>query len=104
MAFGRHRRLPIFEAGRRQMILSAGHHGAPPGENSRDGAIFAGGRDGLRQQSLAVIHATRPLQSHERTAFLTALEALFADRSDVGDGELGRTLRDLQRKHFRPPG
>ena len=55
-------------------------------------------------QSLAVIHATRPLQASERTAFLAALEALFAGRTEVGDGELGRTLRDLQRKHFRPPG
>ena len=56
------------------------------------------------QQSLAVIHATRPLQSHERTALLAALEAMLAGRSDVGDGELSRLLRELQRKHFHPPG
>jgi len=35
------------------------------------------------------------------------MAALFQDlimrRDEVGDGELGRTLRDLQRKHFRPP-
>jgi hypothetical protein len=55
-------------------------------------------------QELAVIHATRPLQANERTAFMNALEAHFAGRNDVGDGELHRSLRDLQRKYFRPPG
>jgi hypothetical protein len=32
-------------------------------------------------------------------------ETLLAWRSGyaMGDGELGRTLRDLQRKHFQPP-
>jgi hypothetical protein len=30
---------------------------------------------------------------------------LLAGRSDVGDGELHpRAFRDLQRKHFKPPG
>jgi hypothetical protein len=24
-------------------------------------------------------------------------------RDEVGDGELGRTLRDLQRRYFQPP-
>jgi hypothetical protein len=28
---------------------------------------------------------------------------LFAGRHNIGDGELNRMLRDLQRKHFRPP-
>ena len=28
---------------------------------------------------------------------------LFAGRHEIGDGELNRMLRDLQRKHFRPP-
>ena len=55
-------------------------------------------------QELAVTHAARPLPPTERTAFLAALEALFAGRNDVGDGELGRALRDPQRKYFRPPG
>ena len=55
-------------------------------------------------QEIAVIHVARPLQGHERAAFMAALETLFAGRNDVGDGELGRALRDLQRKHFRPPG
>jgi len=39
----------------------------------------------------------------ERAAFMAALEALFTGRSGVGDGELGRTLRDLQRQYFKPP-
>ena len=55
------------------------------------------------QQVIAVIHATRPLQPNERTAFLTALETLLVDRSDIGDGELFRALRDLQHKHFKSP-
>jgi hypothetical protein len=49
-------------------------------------------------QATAIVHATRPLQATERAAFLAALEVIFAGRSDVGDGELGRALRDLQRK------
>ena len=40
-------------------------------------------------QSIAIIHAARPLQPTERAAFLTALETLLAGRSDIGDGELG---------------
>ena len=54
-------------------------------------------------QTDAIIHATRPLQPSERAAFLAALVALFADRNEIGDGELGRALRDLQQQHFRPP-
>ena len=38
---------------------------------------------------LAIIHATRPLQPTERTAFLAALGAVFHGRHDVGDGECG---------------
>jgi hypothetical protein len=55
------------------------------------------------KQTDAIIHATRPLQPSERAAFLAALVALFADRNEIGDGELGRALRDLQQQHFRPP-
>jgi hypothetical protein len=55
-------------------------------------------------QEIAAINAARPLQPNERAAFMTALEAVFAGRNEIGDGELGRTLRDLQRKQFRPPG
>lgn len=55
------------------------------------------------QQSLAIINAARPLQPAERTAFTNALAALLAGRHEMGDGELFRALRDLQRKHLKPP-
>jgi len=55
-------------------------------------------------QQTAITHATRPLQQTERRALLAALEASFAGGTEIGNGELGRTLRELQRKHFRPPG
>ena len=55
------------------------------------------------QQELAVINAARPLAPIEQKAFLMALHGLLANRSEVGDGELSRLLRELQRKHFRPP-
>jgi len=54
-------------------------------------------------QTIAIIHATRPLQPEERSAFLAALTTWLADRADVGDGELGRALRDLQHEHFKAP-
>ena len=49
------------------------------------------------QQQIAITHAAVCLQGPERKALLNELEALFAGRNDVGDGELGRALRDLQR-------
>jgi hypothetical protein len=46
----------------------------------------------------------RPLRPTERTAFMAALfQDLIMRRDEVGDGELGRVLRDLQRKHSKPP-
>ena len=54
-------------------------------------------------QVLAVIHATRPLQPQERVAFTNALETLLAGRHEIGDGELYRNLRELQKKYFHPP-
>ena len=46
----------------------------------------------------------RPLQPHERMPFMAALlEELIARRDELGDGSLGRMLRDLQRRHFQPP-
>jgi hypothetical protein len=47
---------------------------------------------------------SRPLRPNERAAFMAALfEDLLARRDEVGDGELGRTLRNLQHQHFTPP-
>jgi hypothetical protein len=51
----------------------------------------------------AIFNAGRPLQPQEQQAFLAALGAMFQGRSEIGDGELGRAIRDLQREHFRPP-
>jgi hypothetical protein len=55
------------------------------------------------QQQTAIIHATRPLAPVERGAFLTALETHLAGRSEIGDGELFCTLRDLQWRYLQPP-
>jgi hypothetical protein len=46
------------------------------------------------EQRLQGCQECHPLQANE-------LEALLAGRHGVGDGELFRALRDLQRKHFR---
>ena len=55
-------------------------------------------------QQDAILNVARPLQPSERVAFMAALAELLAGRRlSLGDGELGRTLRDLQRQHFRPP-
>ena len=54
-------------------------------------------------QQWQVIRATNPLDMLERDAFLAALLQQFAGRTEIGDGELFRTLRELQRQHFRPP-
>ena len=54
-------------------------------------------------QMTAVLNAARPLSPSQRSAFLAALAIQFSGRSEVGDGELGRALRELQREHFDPP-
>jgi hypothetical protein len=54
----------------------------------------------------AITSAAKPLQPTERQAFLGDLfETLLMRRSreQVGDGELGRTLRELQHRYFEPP-
>jgi len=55
------------------------------------------------QQLDAITRATGPLQPHERSAFLAALAIWFRNRTEVGDGELYRTLASLQREHFAAP-
>jgi hypothetical protein len=55
------------------------------------------------EQYDALINALRPLQTVERQQLLGALNVMFEGRCDVGDGELGRALRTLQREYFRPP-
>jgi hypothetical protein len=53
-------------------------------------------------QTLAIIHASRPLAPTERGAFLEALQSQLAKHSEIGDGQLHRLIRDLQRQYFRP--
>jgi hypothetical protein len=45
----------------------------------------------------------KSLDMLQRDAFLAAFLQQFAGRTEIGDGELFRTLRELQRQHFRPP-
>jgi hypothetical protein len=44
-------------------------------------------------QQWQVIRATNPLDMLQRDAFLAALLQQFAGRTQIGDGELFRTLR-----------
>jgi hypothetical protein len=55
------------------------------------------------QQLTALMTAARPLQPLERSAFLAALAVLLRGRDEVGDGELYRSIKQLQREHFKPP-
>jgi hypothetical protein len=54
-------------------------------------------------QLTAVMHAAAPLQPYEREAFLVAVATMFGGREAIGDGELGRAIRGLQRQYFKPP-
>jgi len=55
-------------------------------------------------QIAQILLISRPLQPKERTAFMAALfQDLLNHREEIGDGELGRTLRDLQHRYFQPP-
>src|SRR6516162_3994448 len=55
-------------------------------------------------QTDAITDLARPLQPNERAGFFAELfETLLMRRDEVGDGELGRLLRDLHCRHFRPP-
>jgi hypothetical protein len=55
-------------------------------------------------QTDAITNLARPLAPPERTHFFAELfETLLMRRDEVGDGELGRLLRDLHCRHFRPP-
>jgi hypothetical protein len=55
-------------------------------------------------QTDAITNLARPLAPPERAGFFAELfETLLMRRNEVGDGELGRLLRDLHCRHFRPP-
>ena len=55
------------------------------------------------RQQKAVLDATFALDELQRHAFLGSLTLLLADRTEIGDGELFRILRELQRAHFHFP-
>ena len=55
-------------------------------------------------QTDAITNLAQPLTPPERAGFFAELfETLLMRRDEVGDGELGRLLRDLHCRHFRPP-
>jgi hypothetical protein len=53
------------------------------------------------EQMDAVLRAAEPLHPVDRSPFLEALAAQLRGR-DLGDGMVGRAIRDVQRKFFRP--
>ena len=55
------------------------------------------------RQQTAILRAANPLEGYQRDAFLAALSLLLKDRDDIGDGELFRILRELQKEHFDFP-
>jgi hypothetical protein len=56
------------------------------------------------EQKIIIDNMARPLEYNERKAFVTAVHVFFRGRSEVGDGELGRALRELQQEHRRSIG
>jgi hypothetical protein len=50
-----------------------------------------------------LILTLRPLNQDQRTALLEDLAGILREAPHQGDGQLFRTLRDLQRRHFDPP-
>jgi hypothetical protein len=52
------------------------------------------------EQHNAIYRALRPLDRNQQNAFMAQLINLFGDRQSIGDGELYRCLRDLQRRHI----
>jgi hypothetical protein len=55
------------------------------------------------QQQDAVMRITTPLDPLQRQAFFKALSQFYRGQETIGDGELYRTLRELQRAHFLYP-
>jgi hypothetical protein len=54
-------------------------------------------------QLSAVWTACQPLAPDQRVGFLEALAAELRGLDDIGDGQLFRAIRAVQRKHFDPP-
>jgi len=54
-------------------------------------------------QLTSLMSLSRPLQPYQRIAFFEMVAERLAGRSTIGDGELHRLCRDLQREVFSPP-
>ena len=54
-------------------------------------------------QMSAMTSAAAPLHPRDRSTFVEAVAARFTNRDEIGDGELGRALRELQREFLNPP-
>jgi hypothetical protein len=50
-----------------------------------------------------LLFTLRPLNEAQREALLEDLASVLREAPRLGDGQLYRTLRDLQRRHFDPP-
>ena len=50
-----------------------------------------------------VMNAAAPLLPQDRSRFLEDVGAALAAVSDLGDGIVARTCREIQRRHFRAP-
>jgi hypothetical protein len=54
-------------------------------------------------QITAIFAAARPLAVQDRDPFLQEVASLLAGIADIGDGDVARAIRAVQRKHFDPP-
>jgi hypothetical protein len=52
------------------------------------------------KQNEAIARAIYPLDKLHQDAFIASLRILLADRQQIGDGELFRLLRELQKIHM----
>jgi hypothetical protein len=50
-----------------------------------------------------VFRAAQPLTPNERAAFLEDLASVLRESPHLGDGQLYRTIREVQRRHYDPP-
>jgi hypothetical protein len=55
------------------------------------------------EQQRTILNATTMLLHGPRQAFLHDLSEKLNGRQTIGDGELYRILKELQRLHWRPP-
>ena len=50
-----------------------------------------------------IFRAAQPLTPSERAAFLEDLASVLRELPHLGDGQLYRTIREVQRRHYDPP-